>query len=31
MSRYMVEQSIAVRAVDPAELFPQTTMSDPKT
>jgi len=31
MSRYMVEQSIAVRPVDPEELFPATTMSDPKT
>ncbi len=31
MSRYMTEQFIAVRRVDPEELFPATTMVDPKT
>jgi 4,5-dihydroxyphthalate decarboxylase len=31
MSRYMVEQYVAVRSVDPGELFPATTMVDPKT
>lgn len=31
MSRHLIEQHIAVRPVDPEELFPVTTMSDPKT
>jgi 4,5-dihydroxyphthalate decarboxylase len=30
MSRFLLEQHITVRAVDPEELFPATTMSDPK-
>jgi hypothetical protein len=30
MSRFLVEQHITVRAVEPEELFPVTTMSDPK-
>jgi len=30
MSRYLVEQYIALRPVDPEELFPATTMDDPK-
>lgn len=30
MSRFLVEQHITVRPVEPEELFPVTTMSDPK-
>ena len=31
MSRHLMEQCIAIRPVDPEELFPATTMVDPKT